>query len=121
MTVFMLTRPCLGADIAAQAAVLDEGIHVLLTGGECSHVRAVALARNGELVACPAFPGHREQAVSECWACALSKEMGACAAVACGIHYDSITPEGIQEVLDVCDMLLEETLRRIKEEGLRGQ
>lgn len=116
MKQFEMKRTLFGADIAAQVTVLDEGVHVLLTGGECTHVGAVALARNGELLACPSFPGHREQVVCERWARSLSEHTGGCAAVACGIHYDHITPEGIQAVLDVCDKLLEETLRCIKEE-----
>ena len=116
MRQFELKRTLFGADITAQVSALDEGVHVLLAGGERSHVGAVALAQNGELLACPSFPGHKEQTVCERWALALSRETGACAAVACGIHYDHITPEGIQAVLDICDKLLEETLQRIKKE-----
>ena len=111
-----LKRALFGADITAQVTELDDGVHILLTGGGRSHVGAVALAQNGELLACPSFPGHKEQVVCERWALALSRETGSCAAVASGIHYDHITPEGIQAVLDICDNLLEETLRRIKKE-----
>lgn len=116
MRQFELKRTLFDADVTARASVLDEGVHVLLAGGERSHVGAVALAQNGELLACPSFPGHKEQTVCEYWALALSRETKSCATVACGIHYDHITPEGIQAVLDICDKLLAETLQRIKKE-----
>ena len=116
MRQFELKRTLFGADIVAQITVLDEGVHVLLAGGERSHVGAVALAQNGERLACPSFSGHKEQIICKRWALALSKTLGGCVTVACGIHYDHITPEKIQSVLDVCDKLLEETLRRIKKE-----
>lgn len=114
MRQFELKRTLFGADITVQVTVLDEGVHVLLTGGECSHVGTVALAQNGELLACPYFPGHKEQVVCEHWALAMSREAESCVTVACGVHYGHITPEKIQAVLDICDKLLEETLRRIK-------
>ena len=116
MRQFELKRTLFGADIVAQITVLDEGVHVLLAGGERSHVCALALAQSGERLACPSFPGHKEQAVAERWACLLSERTAGCVTAACGIHYDHITPEKIQSVLDVCDKLLEETLRRIKKE-----
>lgn len=116
MRQFELRHTLFGADITAQVTLLDEGIHVLLIGGSRNHVGAVALAQNGKLLACPSFPGHKEQIICQRWAQAISKEVGGCAAVCCGIHYDHITSEKIQSVLDVCDKLLEETLRRIKKE-----
>ena len=116
MRQFELKRTLFGADVTAQVTVLDEGIHVLLTGGERNHVGAVALAQNGELLACPSFPGHKERVVSEHWALALSREIGSCATVACGIHYDNATAEQISEILHICDGLLKETLAAIVRE-----
>ena len=114
MKQFELKRTLFGADITAQASVLDEGVHVLLTGGECSHVGAVALAQNGELLACPSFPGHKEQVVCERWALALSRETGGGAVAACGIHYDGLGREQIAEVVGLTDDMLDELLHILR-------
>lgn len=116
MRQFELKRALFGADITAQVTLLDDGIHVLLTGGERSHVGAVALAQNGELLACPSFPGHREQVIAERWARALSRETRSCATVACGIHYNNATAEQISEILRICDGLLDEMLAAMARE-----
>lgn len=116
MRQFELRRTLFGADITAQVTMLDDDIHVLLTGGERPHVGAAALAQTGELTGCLSFPGHKEQVVCEQWARSLSEYTGGCATVACGIHYDHLAPERIQAVLDICDKLLDETLQRIKKE-----
>ena len=109
---FELRRTLFGADVTAQVTVLDEGVHVLLTGGERSHVGAAALAKDGALLACPAFPGHKEQVVCERWASVLSQATG-CATVCCGIHYDNAKPEQIKAVLCACEELLQGTLVHI--------
>lgn len=116
MRQFELKRTLFGADIIAQVTVLDEGVHVLLAGGERSHVGAVALAQNGERLACPSFPGHKEQAVAERWACLLSERTAGCVTAACGIHYDNATAEQISEILRVCDGLLDEMLAAVTRE-----
>ena len=113
---FTWRRRLFHADLVAQITVLDEGVHALLTGGECSHVGAVALAWNGELLSCPSFPGHKEQVICERWALALSRELGGCATAACGIHYDNAAPEQIKAVLSVSDELLQTALTELKKE-----
>lgn len=110
-----------GVDITAQVTILDNGVHVLLTGGERSHVGAVALAQNGELLACPSFSGHKERVVSERWALALSRKTRSCATVACGIHYDNATADQISEILHTCDGLLRETLAAMAERSNRDE
>lgn len=116
MRQFELKRTLFGADIIAQVTALDEGIHILLTGGERSHVGAAALARSGELLACPSFPGHKEQVICERWALALSRETGSFATVVCGVHYDNASSEQIKTILYVCDELLRETQAAIARE-----
>lgn len=117
MRQFELRRTLFGADITAQTTVLDEGVHVLLAGGDRSHVGAVALAQNGALLACPSFSGHREQVVAERWAIELSQVVGGCVTVACGIHYDNATREQIETILRTCDELLRETLAGLADGG----
>ncbi len=116
MREFELKRILFDADIIAQITILDSGVHVLIAGGECSHVGAVALARNGTLIGCLSFEGHREQVICERWAKTLSDLTSGCAAVDCGIHYDNATAEQIEAILQICDDFLSETLTVLKRE-----
>lgn len=100
-----LTRPFREREIAARVTRLDRGVHVLLTGGDVSHIGAVALGENGAVTHTFLRPGHREGELAERWAAALSARYGE-AAVACGIHYENITREEIAGVLAVCEELL---------------
>ena len=117
MSQFELSQTLLGQTITAQVTQLDQGLHVLLTGGERSHVGAVALAQNGAVTGCLSFPSHKEQVVCERWAALLSQAIGDCVTVACGIHYDNATPKQIGRILAVCEALLEQLLNQIAGEG----
>lgn len=116
MTAFALQCMLLGSPIRMQFTPLDHGIHILLTGGQCSHVGAVALAENGRLIAGASFPRHREQQVADLWATALSAEAQTPVTVACGIHYDDATPAQIREILRQCDTLLAQTRQALQKQ-----
>lgn len=96
--------------IRAEATLLDEGIHVLLTGGCRGHVGSVSVACPGEDARTLTFPEHRERVVSERWASALSERFKCPAAVVCGIHYDGLDRDGLGRVLQTLDRMLEEIL-----------
>lgn len=113
MRRFVLERTLYGRRIFAEVTVLDDGLHILLAGGERTHVGATALAQGGALLACPAYPGHKEQTVCERWAQELSCHTGGCVTVCGGIHYDNATKEQIAEILHVCGELLREGENRL--------
>lgn len=100
-----------GYSIDAACTVLDEGIHVLITGGSRTHVGAVSCAFCGEEVQTFQFPAHRDGAVSEAWAKALCLTFQTPVVVNCGIHYDNVTKCEIMEIMAVTEKLLE----RVKE------
>ncbi len=111
MTV--LEESCLGLPITARMEHLDDGITVLLTGGSRTHVGAVSVADPGKQTETITFPGHRDQAVSEPWAEAISVKSGVRAAVICGIHYDNATNQDIRRILEVMDRLLSDLLKTL--------
>lgn len=115
MKRFALEKTLYDRQICTEVTLLDAGLHVLLTGGECTHVGAAALAQGGELLACPSFPEHKEQVVCEHWAREISRQTNGCVTVCGGIHYDHAKPEQIEEILHVCNELLREVQIRIKE------
>lgn len=106
MAVFELRRESSGYPILAQITQLDSGIHVLLTGGQRSHVGAVTMAQNGQIFSTVDYPGHREAVITERWAKELSGLTHDDVTVACGIHYDKATKEQIETVIKICEEML---------------
>lgn len=95
---------------------LDEGLHVLLTGGCRTHVGAVTLAEPG----CPPRTllrqSHRDDVLSTRWATALADALQAPVCVACGVHYDNATPGQIRTITAASDDMLRLALERLKSE-----
>lgn len=102
----VLRQPLLGRELVCQWERLDDGLQVLLTGGDQSHVGAISVAESDGRVQTLTFPGHKDQYVSEPWATALAKLFECRTAVTCGIHYDNLSKEGIAQVLTACQDLL---------------
>jgi hypothetical protein len=110
---FCLRRELFDKRITAYVTPLDEGIHVLLVGGDTRHVGAVSLAQNGKLLQTVSYPTHKEQVIAEKWAIALSQKSCADVTVACGIHYDDLSREGIAAVVAQTDRMLADILQHI--------
>lgn len=100
-------------EICAQTVVTDNGIQVIVAGGDKSHIGAVCVVDPKGNATMHCFPGHKEAVITERWALALYKKAGVPVVVSAGIHFDTITKEEIQEVLDKTDTLLHETLMRL--------
>lgn len=110
MTTPELRRELFGSPIQAVFTPLDQGIHILLTGGERTHVGAVSMARNGKLLFSAAFPAHREQVISDRWAIHLSRKTKGDVTVNCGIHYDNVSADQIKRIVACADELLAQAL-----------
>lgn len=105
-----LVREVLGYPLRVQAQRLDEGVHVLLTGGSRSHIGAVSVAEPGKEPETRVFPGHKDQFIAEPWAKALAEKTGERTIVVCGVHYDGVTRAEIAEILNQAERLLRELL-----------
>ena len=111
--VRMLEEMLLGYPIKCRVTKLDDGLHVLLTGGCRSHIGAISVAEPGMEPETKTFPGHKDQFVSEPWAAALSEKTGQRVCVVCGIHYEDATKEQIGEILRCTQRMLEQVLKEI--------
>lgn len=109
----ILEETLFGYPIRCQVTNLDDGIHVLLTGGCRSHIGAVSTAEPGQAPETRVFPGHKDQFVSGPWAAALAEKTGRRACVVCGIHYDDATGAQIQEILQCTQRLLGQVLEKL--------
>ena len=111
--LILLERTVCGRPLRAEIRRLDEGIHVLLTGGDKSHIGAVSWAEPGEEVRTQVFPGHRDDVLSEPWAESIALAAGQRTLVVCGIHYDNASREDIAEIVRTAGKLLQELLPAI--------
>ncbi len=100
-----------GEKITAEVRQLDEGAFVLVTGGSRTHIGAVSSAGYAENFSFQ-FPGHRDEVISRTWARQLSEAWGEPVTVACGIHYDGVGREEIDEIVALCGRLLQEVQER---------
>lgn len=113
-----LKRQLFGFSISCCATRLNQGLHVLLTGGCRSHIGAISTCLPGEQPWSHVFPGHREQTISEPWAKQLTDALQEPVTVVCGIHYHQATPEEIMAILTTTGEMLTELLAWIDKERL---
>lgn len=99
-----------GKAITCDVTRLDQGIHVLLTGGDKSHIGAVSTAEPDGTAETQRFPGHKDQYISAPWAEKIAQTAKIRTTVVCGIHYDTVTKVQIETILKETDALLEEIL-----------
>lgn len=105
----------LGAELTARAVVLLHGVQVSLIGGTLPHTGAVSVAGPTGEVQTTEFPGHRDGVLSGRWAAGLAAAGLLPAVVAAGVHYDSITKEGIAAVCAASDTLLRQCIKACQE------
>ena len=114
MEQFVLKKELFGKRITAQVTRLDSGFHVLLAGGDKSHVGAVGMAHCGKLLYLDAFPSHKEQVICSEWALRISAQCCCDVTVACGIHYENAAMEQIETIVKASDELLQDVLQHIQ-------
>ena len=110
---FSLCLPACGREIAVEVLLLKPGVHVSIYGGDAPHIGAVAIIDPAGSLMVNEFPGHRDGVICRHWADRFNAERFHPAVIECGIHYDGITREGIQEVVSVTDDMLEVVVQRI--------
>lgn len=110
---YLLEEKVMGERITARIQRLDEGMHVLITGGVKSHIGAISYIYPGQPVCTIQFPGHKDGVVSEEWACELHRLLGETVCVECGIHYDNLKKEEIEKVVEISKKMLANVVRNI--------
>lgn len=94
----------------------EDGVNILIAGGDKGHIGAVAIAKAGRIIESIVFPSHKEEVICRSWAEKISAVYPGPVVVEAGIHYDGITKEQIQEVLRRLAEELEVLLQRLSEE-----
>ena len=104
---------CLGRRIIAKATLFPKGIHASLYGGDLPHIGAVTIISPDGEEETVLFPTHRDDVVSRRWGERLKDEGFLPAVIEAGVHYDGLTKDGINAVVQATDALLDKLLRTI--------
>jgi hypothetical protein len=107
-----LSTTLMGEEIRADVTVLTNGVQVLITGGTLPHIGAVSLADGRGTCTTEQLPGHKDGVVSEAWAKAIGALGLGPVAVSAGIHYDDLSWQQIQSVVDATEELLRQVVER---------
>lgn len=110
MMQFVLKREAMGASITVQVVTLLMGYQISVYGGTLPHIGAVSIVDPQGNISTQQFPAHKDSVISEEWAKVLHQRGYFPAVVVAGIHYDSLSRRGIEEVLKQTEELLAETL-----------
>ncbi len=108
-----LEQTILNRPVVCTVTALDDGIHVLLTGGDKRHIGAVSVCDPDQVPKTMTFPGHKEQFITVPWSKIIANAARQRCCVVCGIHYDSASPEDIQCIMEETDQLLRRILNQI--------
>ncbi len=101
----ILNRP-----VICTVTPLDDGIHVLLTGGDKGHIGAVSVCDPGQPPETMTFPGHKEQYITVPWSETIANAAQQRCCVVCGIHYDHATPAEIETIMAHTGEMLQSVL-----------
>jgi hypothetical protein len=110
-------------DLEASVRLIGQDVLVAIWGGERPHIGAVAAAQPRPSLKDPGvtsatasvfcYVGHKEddlaKAASEILAAALNTQV----VVTAGIHWDDLSPEGIQKVIQNSERLVERIIEKI--------
>lgn len=107
MNTRCFTRQVLGYELTAVTTLLDSGLHVLIAGGQRTHVGAVTLGA-GDKLQTVLMEGHHDHSVTVLFAQGLLEEGLGPVCVACGIHYDNASKEEIGMIMSTARELLGE-------------
>lgn len=106
--IYHFSQVVLDRKIEAVVQTMDMGMQVTVTGGDKTHVGAVGIIDNEGNEKIITFPGHKETVICNQWGQVLYNCFKVPVVVTAGIHYDSISQETIQQVLQACSFLLEQ-------------
>lgn len=95
-------------EITADVQLLDEGISVLLSGGDLSHIGAVYVRDNQNGVTRYSFEGHKDYVLAEEWMQKLKDLCNVPVVVMAGIHYDHILLTEIEDIQALSQDMLRE-------------
>ena len=113
-------------DLEANVQWLGEDLLVAIWGGELPHIGAVSVAQPRPSLKNPAntsstasvfcFPGHKEDELAKAASEVLAATLNTRVVVTAGIHWDNLSKEGINKVIENSGLLVEMIMEKIVSE-----
>ena len=110
-------------DITASVRQIGQDLLVAIWGGDKPHIGAVAMAQPRPSLRDPkvtsstasvfAYVGHKEEDLAKAAAEILAATLKTNVVVAAGIHWDNLSPEGIQRVIRNSEIIVDLILTKI--------
>jgi len=114
-------------DLEAQVRLVGDDLLVAIYGGEKPHIGAVAMAqprpslRDFGLTSATAsvfcYVGHKEDDLAKHAAERLAARFNTRVVVTAGIHWDSLSEEGIRKVVENGKVLVDQIVERVRSES----
>jgi gallate decarboxylase subunit D len=99
-------------EVFAQINAIGDDLLVILWGGTEPHIGAIGMGQPRSSLRSPqetsatssvfTFIGHKEDGVAKWMAEELARRLNKKVVVSCGMHWDELTDEGIDEVIEIC-------------------
>ena len=125
MEIIRIEREFLGAQIVAEAQWAGKDLWITLTGGIRPHIGSVILAVPRPSLKDPSTtsstssvlnrPGHLDERPGRNLAEKLAAKLRCNVALACGIHYDDLTPVNLEDIMGICAQLGDELFEKLKD------
>jgi hypothetical protein len=125
MEIIHTEREFLGSRIVAGAQWIGKDLLVTLAGGIRPHIGSVILAVPRPSLKNPSTtsstssvlnrPGHLDERPGRVLADKLAAALGCNVALVCGIHYDDLSPDDIEGIMEICSQLEDELLEKLKD------
>ena len=117
-------------NLSAHVRVIGGDLLVAICGGERPHIGAVAAAHSSPSLKDPkvmsttasvlCYSGHKEDELAKSAAKKLAAALDTKVVVTAGIHWDNLSPEGIQKVNRNSEVLVTTIQKRIQSERKKG-
>ncbi len=100
--------------LTADLLILPAGVEVNLYGGCLPHIGAISIVDPEGNLTTTQFPTHKDGVVSAKWARTIADAGYLPVTVVAGIHYDHLTKEEIEAVVEATDEMLDEVLEQLQ-------
>ena len=111
---YTISRLFRGKEIIMVMEQLKEGVSILLSGGDLSHIGAVYIRDNENNIIKHSFKSHKDYVLAEEWMNRLADVCNVPIVVTVGIHYDDISLEEITKIQNISADMLNEACLQIK-------
>ena len=120
----VFTREVLGQTIRFSVEKVGMDYNVIISGGDKAHIGSVSMAtpvqnletgQDSATVSTFVYLGHKDEYIGNIVAYEMCKRLRTNVVVCCGVHYDGLSKDEIEQVVVASERLMQEVLVAILE------